>query len=142
MKICRKIFEVDDNEMKTIKTVRGNLYMKRLIREPAGHVTVEDFASGDTVTWSFHHTEIHYVIKGKAEVKYSMPPLHLKEESTTVEKGDIYMIYSGEQITWKVISDEPYRHLCIIMPAIPVPSGDHLVEEHYAKFQSDRMSNP
>lgn len=130
MKLVKKVGEVDPKEMKEIKTLGGRLWIKRCFREPAGHITVEDFAPGDTFTWAFWHDEVHYIAKGSAELTYSMPPFHQKEEKAVVETGDCYMIYKGERITFKVTSKEPYRHVCFIMPAVPLPSGDQLILEH------------
>ena len=64
---------------------------------------------------------------------FSMPPFHQNEETAVTELGDLYMAYRGERITCKVISDEPYRHMCISVPAVPLPSGDHLVLDQMLK---------
>jgi len=133
MKLCKSIFDVPDKELTKIETVVGPLHMKRLIKEPACNMVIEDFEPGQEITWWFWHDEIHYIIKGKAEVTYSLPGLHLKKERATIEAGDAYLIYRGERITWKVVSKEPYRKFCVVMPAIPLPSGDHLIQEHYEK---------
>ena len=58
---------------------------------------------------------------------FSMPPFHQNEETAVTELGDLYMAYQGERITFKVISDEPYRHMCISVPGVPLQSGDSLV---------------
>jgi hypothetical protein len=47
-----------------IKTVQGDLFMKRFVREPSGHITMEDFALGVTISWNFWHEEVHYIVKG------------------------------------------------------------------------------
>jgi quercetin dioxygenase-like cupin family protein len=133
MKLCKGIFDVSDDDLTRIDTVAGPLYMKRFIKEPACNMVIEDFKPGQEITWWFWHDEIHYIITGKAEVTYSLPGLHLKSERATIEAGDAYLIYRGERITWKVISKEPYRKFCVVMPAIPLPSGDHLIQEHYEK---------
>jgi len=133
MKIFKQICEVDEKDLVKIATINGVLWIKRYFREPAGNIAVEDFGSGQTFKWSYWHDEVHYIIKGKAEITFSMPPFHEKEEKVIAETGDAYMIYKGESLTFKVISSEPYRHLCIIMPAIPIPSGDHLVLDQIQK---------
>jgi len=133
MKIIKNVAEVNEKDFNEIQTIGGKLWIKRCFREPAGHISVEDFAPGDVFTWSFWHDEVHYITKGKAEMTFSMPPFHQKEETAVAEAGDIYMIYRGERITFKVISDEPYRHVCIIMPAVPLPSGDHLILDQMLK---------
>lgn len=130
-KMCEKDEGADGLLKNKIQTVQGDLFMKRLVRQPAGHITMEDFAPGVTVSWNFWHEEVHYIVKGKAEMTYSVPPLHQKRETITIEAGDIYLIHRGDYITWKVAPGDPYRHLCIIMPAPYNPSGEQLVAEIY-----------
>jgi uncharacterized cupin superfamily protein len=120
-----------------VQTIQGDLFMKRLVREPAGHITMEDFAPGVTISWYFWHEEVHYIVKGKAEMIFSKPPLHQKQDTITIEAGDVYLIHRGEYITWKVEPKDPLRHLCIIMPAPYIPTGEQLVAEIY-----NRTSNP
>lgn len=133
MYLVKRVGEVDEKELKEIKTIGGRLWIKRCFREPAGHISIEDFAPGDTFSWGYWHDEVHYIVKGKAELTYSMPPFHEKEEKAVVEAGDAYMIYKGEHITFKILSKEPFRHMCIIMPAVPLPSGDHLILDQMRK---------
>lgn len=133
MKLFKKICEIDEKDLVKIETVNGVLWIKRCFREPAGNIAVEDFSPGQALRWSYWHDEVHYIIKGKAEITFSMPPFHQTEEKIVAEAGDAYMIYKGESLTFKVISEEPFRHLCIIMPAIPIPSGDHLVLDQMKK---------
>ena len=133
IKTCEKDEGPDGLLKNKIKTVQGDLFMKRFVREPAGHITMEDFAPGVTISWSFWHEEVHYIIKGKAEMTFSEPPLHQNRQTITVEAGDIYLIRRGEYVTWKIGPKEPYRHLCIIMPAPYNPSGEQLVAEIYKR---------
>jgi mannose-6-phosphate isomerase-like protein (cupin superfamily) len=133
MKLFKKICEIDKKDLVKIETVNGVLWIKRYFREPAGNIAVEDFTAGQVFKWSYWHDEVHYIIKGKAEITFSMPPFHQTEEKIVAETGDAYMIYKGESLTFRVISKEPFRHLCIIMPAIPTPSGDHLVLDQMQK---------
>ncbi len=39
------------------------------------------------------------------------------------EAGSIYLLPRGARIVWRVLSDEPFRHLCICVPnpGYPVP---------------------
>jgi quercetin dioxygenase-like cupin family protein len=133
MKICKRVFDITDKDLTKVKTVVGPLHMKRLIKEPACNMVIEDFEAGQEITWWYWHDEVHYVIQGKAEVTYSLPGLHQKEEKATIEEGDAYLLYRGERVTFRVTSETPYRHFCVVMPAIPLPSGDHLIQEHYEK---------
>ena len=133
IRVCEKEEGANGLLKNKITTVQGDLFMKRLVREPAGHITMEDFAPGTTISWNFWHEEVHYIVKGKAEMTFSEPPLHQKQQTITTQAGDIYLIRRGEYVTWKIESGEPYRHLCIIMPAPYNPSGEQLVAEIYKK---------
>jgi mannose-6-phosphate isomerase-like protein (cupin superfamily) len=79
-----------------------------------------------TTSWTFPFYEVHYALKGKAEITYTSLPHHLSETKRTimVEAGDVYWIPIGTRWTRKVIGNEPYLHLCIIIPAsAPMPTG-------------------
>lgn len=130
MRLCKNAYNKGEIDFRKVETSVGNLYIHRLVREPAGHLTIEEFRPGEEVMWGFWHHEVHVVISGRAELKVSSPPVLKNTDTFTTEAGDAYLIHRGDLVRFKVISDEPYRHLCVIMPAIPVPSGDHLVAEH------------
>jgi hypothetical protein len=66
--------------------------------------------------WPFWFDEFHYVIKGKAEITYTSPPFHEKEEKIIVEAGDAYLTPIGICATWKIIGSEPFLHLNVVMP--------------------------
>jgi hypothetical protein len=90
--------------------------MKGII-EPEGIIDVECFGPGEIFRCPFFHTEVHYILAGKAEVTYTMPVLHNEKKKMVAEAGDAYLIPCGAHVEWKVISNEPYRHLSVIMPA-------------------------
>jgi len=66
--------------------------------------------------WPFWFDEFHYVIKGKAEITFTSPPFHEKEEKIVVEAGDAYFTPIGTIATWKIIGLEPFLHLNVVMP--------------------------
>ena len=102
------------------KTLRGNFGgfpIETAILHPEGVMVVEDLFAGDTVEhWPFSHAEFHYVLKGKAELTYSLPPWHDEEKTLTVVAGDAYLIPNGADVTFKIAHGEPYRHIAIAMP--------------------------
>lgn len=116
------ICKPDPKDLRLIHTVKGDLYIKRYVTHPDGSISLEDFAPGDVVTWSFWHPEVHIILEGEAEVTYSLPPLHMEEKKTVIRKGEAYLIPAGATLKWKVTSKEPYRHLCVIMDPIRHPS--------------------
>ena len=113
-----KVFKVDPKDMKPTRIdTRGvTLDVAFYNDEPGASTGVEDFRPGDEVDWSFFHDEVQYITKGKAELTYSLPPLHRRWYKTTAEVGSIYLIPRGARVKFKVIGDEPYRHLFVIMP--------------------------
>jgi hypothetical protein len=135
MQLCKNAYNTGDIDFRLVETTCGNLYMHRLLREPAGHLTIEEFHPGEDVTWPFWHHEVHVVIRGTAELEVSSPPALRNRDRFSTAAGDAYMIHRGDLIRFKVTSDEPYRHLCVIMPAIPIPSGDQLIAERYEALE-------
>ena len=63
------------------------------------------------------HAEFNYVLKGKAEFIYSLPPWYQEEKTMTVEEGDAFLLPNGTDITFKVAPGAPFRRLCVSMPA-------------------------
>jgi mannose-6-phosphate isomerase-like protein (cupin superfamily) len=129
MKLLKKMLEVDDKEMAKFERYSAALgvhfALKPMLVEPAVNIGMEDYPPGVTTNrYGYWHDEIHIVTKGKAEIHCITPTLlkPWKEETFIAEEGDAYVIYRGDQASYKVISKEPYRHLCIIMPAIPFPA--------------------
>jgi len=72
-------------------------------------------------SWTFWFDEFHYVIRGKAEITYTSPPLHEKEERIIVVAGDAYFTPIGTCATWRVIGSEIFLHLNVVMPRPSVP---------------------
>ena len=126
MKLMRKVFEVDDKEMlkrrKHSAGIGADLAVKVKLDDPACWVGIEDFLPKSVTTrLGFRHPEIHIILKGKAEVEfdttYSVGDwIHKK---FIAEPGDAYFIDLGDQVKFTVLSDEPYRHFCVIMPGPP-----------------------
>jgi hypothetical protein len=73
-----------------------------------------------------------YIITYANRTKELLAPYNCK---AIVEEGDIYSIYTGDRITWKVISKGPFRHLCSLMPVPAIPKGEHLILEHFQNYR-------
>ena len=113
-----KVFKVKPGDMKPafIETRGVTLDMAVYNDEPGGTTGVEDFRPGDEVEWNFYHDEVQYILKGKAEMTYSLPPLHRKWYKTSAEEGCVYLIPRGARVKFKVIGNDPYRHLFVVLP--------------------------
>lgn len=113
-----KIDLTQDPDQK-IKTVSGNFYpntVQTIFWEEA-LVTVEDFGAGETFSWFFPEPEVQYILRGKAEMTYSLGATsHTEQKTVTVEEGDCYIIPAAARITWKVSPEGPLRKFAVIMP--------------------------
>ena len=93
------------------------------IDEPACQINWEDWLPGPDIWWSMNHDEVHVVTKGRAEVEYWQAPLLQEHGLVIAEVGDVYYLPRGARIRWRVLGDEPFRHLCICYPnpGYPIP---------------------
>jgi len=107
-------------------TKSGPARLKTLINVPEAWVGVEDFMPGTEFHWSFHYNEVHLVLEGKAELTYTLAANPNRIFKAVASKGDTYLIPCGARVTWKVVSDEPFRHYFAIQPRY-----------YYEKWQRD-----
>ncbi|QTH20174.1 hypothetical protein HRJ34_17655 [Rhizorhabdus wittichii] len=93
------------------------------IDEPACQVNYEDFVRGSDITWTLAHDEVQYVVSGTAEIEYHLPPLMIETGKVVAGPGSVYLLPRGCRVVWRVLSDEPFRHLCITYPnpSYPIP---------------------
>ena len=127
--------DIDEREFRKLN-IRGDIVsMKRYVQEPAGHITLEDFPAGCTHEVNYYFDEVHIALKGNVNVEYYLPPLQQTKGESVIEPGDVYLMYRGERVIFKVSREGAYRHLCIIMPAPPLPGGEQLIAETYYAYQ-------
>ncbi len=86
------------------------------IDEPAVQINYEDFVKGKDIVWTLAHDEVHYVVSGECEIEYHLPPLMLETGKVIARAGSVYYLPQGVRIVWRVLSDEPFRHLCVCFP--------------------------
>lgn len=86
------------------------------IDEPCVQVNFEDFMPGVEIPWTLFHDEVQYVTSGRAEIEYWLPPLMQEHGVVTAEPGCIYIMPRGCRVIWRVLGDEPFRHLCVCFP--------------------------
>ena len=93
------------------------------IDEPSCQINFEDWLPGPDIWWSMNHDEVQYVTKGRAEITYWLAPLMQETGTVIAEPGCIYLLPRGARIRWRVLGDEPFRHLCICYPnpSYPIP---------------------
>jgi hypothetical protein len=93
------------------------------IDEPSVQINLEDFVKGVDIPWTLAHDEVHYVLQGECEIDYALPPLMLERGTLIAKAGTTYYMPRGCRVVWRVLSDEPFRHLCICYPnpGYPIP---------------------
>ena len=91
-----KVFKVDPSAMKPayIETRGVTLDIAIFNDEPGATTGVEDFRPGDEVEWSFYHDEVQYILKGKADIAYSLPPLHQRWLRPRLKRG-VFISFRG-----------------------------------------------
>lgn len=114
--------------------------VKFLVNDRAGSIAIEDFPPGRETRWAFWHDEVHVVLDGEAEISYTLPPNHRKVVTRTARKGDAYLIVNGTRTTFRVTSEAPYLHACIIMPRYQFDKW--LLREEYGEEASGKKERP
>lgn len=97
-----------------------------LVNDRRASIAYESFAPGTTVNWAFWHDEVHVITEGECEVTYTLAPNFTKEITKTYRKGDTYLIPDGARARFKVTSEEPYLHVCVIMPRFEFSKDERL----------------
>ena len=113
-----KIDPTQDPDQK-VKTVSGNFYpnTEQTMFWEEGVVSVEDFGAGETISWFFPEPEVQYILKGEAELTYSMGSTsHTETKTITIKEGDCYIIPAAARLTFKVAPGAPLRKFCVLMP--------------------------
>ncbi len=100
------------------------------IDEPSTQINYEDFYKGMDIGWSMPHDEVQVVVSGEAEIEYFLPPLMIESGKVIAKPGSVYLLPQGARIIWRVLSDEPFRHLCICYPnpRYPIPVADSVAK--------------
>ena len=110
--------DLDESPARAFPHVPGALYkaVNGGIKEPACQVNFEDFFPGPAIEWFMSHDEVHYVTSGEAEIVAFAPPLHKEETRVIARAGSVYLLPRGLRVTWRVLGEAPFRHLCICFP--------------------------
>lgn len=95
-----------------------------VVNDPRGAIAHEAFAAGSVVNWAFWHDEVHYVTRGEATVTYTLAPNHRKQVTRHCQAGDAYVIPDGARVRFEIGDDEPFVHVCVIMPRFEYPKEE------------------
>lgn len=116
-----KYSELPDPILDEIPTTRINRDGE-LTDQYTAHCTAEtvEYQPGEQVFKFFPHDEIHYVLKGAAELVYSLAATsHTVQKTASLSEGDCLVIPCGARATWTVGDQTPLRFLWITMPGVP-----------------------
>lgn len=113
-----------------LKTVGGTTYFYgpgTSIFTKSSFAAMAHFAAGDTAMWAFGHDEWQYILKGEADVTYSLDStLHTEQKTMHISQGDLYFIPAGARLTWKVAPHSELVRLNLVLivsaPQEPLPS--------------------
>ena len=83
----------------------------------------EGLPAGAQNFWCFaNDTEIQYMLKGKAEIKYSLEGTqHTEIKTMHVEEGDIYIVPRGARLKWNVDPNMDMLRISITIPGSATP---------------------
>jgi ethanolamine utilization protein EutQ (cupin superfamily) len=81
---------------------------------------MEHFPAGETMSWTFDSDEWQLILKGEAELTYSLAAsMHTEQHTMHLAPGDLYLIPAGSRLTWKVSHGDPLLHLCVVLLLVP-----------------------
>ncbi|MFC2032440.1 cupin domain-containing protein [Chloroflexota bacterium] len=115
-------FNPDDEPDIRGESLSGVFYgfSKNRIHTANGTFGWEEYPPGETMFWFFPTDQVHYIIKGRAEMTYSLAGTsHTEQKTIMLEPGDAYVVPRGSRIAWKVAPGEGLRHIGIQMPGTP-----------------------
>lgn len=79
-----------------------------------------EIAAGASFFWFFSYDEIHSVLKGEAEVTYSLASTsHTVRKTLKIKPGDLYVVPLGARLTWKVSAAGPLKLFAVSIPGMP-----------------------
>ena len=122
--------DVNDKQIE-VTSLRGTWSVHPdLLWKPEALCHLQSFHAGKTTRYIFWHTEVQFVVEGKAQLSYSLPITRFSVEKTmTVEKWDAYVIPCGADIKFEVDPSGPLYTFCVAMPGPPRYRSDLMAPE-------------
>jgi hypothetical protein len=87
-----------------------------LMNEPAMQVVLEDWFKDNDIEWVYFVDAFHVVLSGRAEITYWNPPDWPEARTIIAEPGMMYLTPRGAHVKWRILSDEPFRHVVLDIP--------------------------
>ena len=85
---------------------------------------VQEYPAAETKFRFFAQDEMHYVVAGEANLRYSLAGTsHTEVKEATVRPGDFFIIPIGARVTWTTGAGAPFRFLWLTLPGLPRPAG-------------------
>jgi mannose-6-phosphate isomerase-like protein (cupin superfamily) len=116
---------LDKAELEPFPTVPSSKFRwKILFSQEAVQAVVEDWFKDNPVEWTYWIDSIFYVLSGRCEVSAWQPPNWTEQVVQEVGPGDIFLMPRGCRASFRVGSDEPFRHI-----VLDIPNAGYDVEE-------------
>jgi uncharacterized cupin superfamily protein len=93
---------------------------------------IDEIPAGASFFWFFTYDEIHHVLKGEAEITYSLASTsHTVKKVLNVKQGDFYIAPLGSRLTWKVSPAGPLKLFSVAIPGLPLstPSRSEIARQ-------------
>jgi mannose-6-phosphate isomerase-like protein (cupin superfamily) len=87
-----------------------------LMNEPACQVVLEDWFKDNPIEWVYFVDAFHIVLSGRAEITFRDPPDWPEERTVIAEPGMMYLTPRGSHVKWRILSEEPFRHVVLDIP--------------------------
>jgi hypothetical protein len=108
---------LDRAELEAYPTVPNSQFRwSILFSQEACQAVVEDWFKDNDIEWTYWIDSIFYGLSGECEVTALQPPNWTEKVVQRVGAGDIFLMPRGCRATFRVLSDEPYRHIVLDVP--------------------------
>lgn len=87
-----------------------------LFSEHACQAVVEDWFKDNDIDWTYWVDAIFYVFSGECEITLWQPPNWVERHVVVARPGDVFLCPRGARVHFRVLSDEPFRHLVFDVP--------------------------
>jgi hypothetical protein len=108
---------LDDAALEAYPTVPESRFRwKILFSEQACQAVVEDWFKDNDIEWTYWIDSIFYVLTGECEITLWQPPNWIEKTVVVARPGDVFLCPRGARATFRVVSDEVFRHIVLDVP--------------------------
>jgi mannose-6-phosphate isomerase-like protein (cupin superfamily) len=109
--------KLDEAPLEPYPTKPGSKFRWAIIMdEPTCQVVLEDWFKDNDIEWTYWVDSLFFVVSGRAEMEIWQPPNWVTKTKRVVAEGDVFLCPRGARASWKILSDEPFRHIVVDIP--------------------------